>query len=244
MITDIPLYLSPLLFIVAILYSSVGHGGASGYLALMGIAGVSLSSAKPVALILNCIVSVIAFIQYYRSGYFNSKLFFLLAIASVPFAYLGGTLSIEDDLYKRILGVVLLFSAIRFLFPTAEKENIKEPHFTLLLITGAGIGFLSGLIGIGGGIILTPLLLLMGWTRMKEAACVSALFIFVNSFSGLAAQFQKGITLQSGMYLMILIATAGGLIGSYYGAKKWNIILLKKVLSVVLIIASLKLIFI
>lgn len=242
--SELPLYIFPLLFVVALLYSSVGHGGASGYLALMGIVGISLSFAKPVALILNCIVSAIAYIQYYRNGYFHAKLFVMLAVASIPFAYLGGTFSLQDDLYKRVLGVVLLFSAIRLLFPSDEKQHIKEPHFIFLLITGAAIGFLSGLIGIGGGIILTPLLLLMGWSRMKEAACVSALFIFVNSLSGLIAQFQKGISLQPNMYLMILLATAGGLIGSYYGAKKWNIFLLKKILSVVLIIASLKLIFI
>lgn len=241
---DLPLYIYPLILLVALLYSSVGHGGASGYLALMAIVGVNMASAKPVALSLNCIVSLISFIQYYRSGHFNAKLFFILAIASVPFAYLGGLLTLEEVWYKRVLGVVLLFASIRIFFPLKENNTNKKTPIVWLLISGACIGFLSGLIGIGGGIILTPLLLLMGWSNLKTAACVSALFIFVNSGSGLIAQFQKGFTLEKHMLFIISIATVGGLIGAYYGAKKWDIHLLKKVLSFVLIIASIKLIFV
>ncbi|MCC7030194.1 MAG: sulfite exporter TauE/SafE family protein [Chitinophagaceae bacterium] len=241
---QIPDYLFPLIFIAALLYASVGHGGASGYLALMGIIGVNLQDAKPVALILNCIVAIIAFIQFYRGGYFNRRLFIILAIASVPCAYLGGMITIEDHLYKRILGVVLLVSSFRFLLPSHEEKETNRPSNVSLLATGGGIGFLSGLIGIGGGIILTPLLLLMRWSKIKEAACVSALFIFVNSMSGLTAQIQKGIRWQPDMFIMITSATLGGLIGSYYGAKKWNTPVLKILLSVVLLIASFKLILI
>jgi hypothetical protein len=130
------------------------------------------------------------------------------------------------------------------LLPAHENKHEIQPPPVYLLSAGAAIGFLSGLIGIGGGIILTPLLLLMKWSKIKEAACVSALFIFVNSLSGLTAQFQKGIVVQPALYAMLLTATVGGIIGSYYGAKKWNTPVLKMVLSVVLMIASLKLIFI
>jgi hypothetical protein len=242
--TEIPFYLFPLIFIVALLYAAVGHGGASGYLALMGLVGISLNASKPIALILNCVVAAIAFIQYYRSGFFNLKLFVLLAIASIPCAYLGSILTIDDYFYKKILGIILLISSIRFLFPSSDNELVEKPAEFLLLLIGGIIGFISGLIGIGGGILLTPLLLLFRWSNMKTAACVSALFIFVNSLSGLIGQFQKGVQIQPNMFIIILVASMGGVIGSFYGARKWNVVLLRRVLSVVLIIASLKLIFI
>lgn len=231
-----------MLFVVALLYSSVGHGGASGYLALMGILGISQTVSKPVALVLNCIVSLIAFIQFYRQGHFNAKLFGWLILASIPLAFIGGRMQLNDVLYKQILGVLLAVTALRLLFEF--KASTKEHNYSipLLLIIGASIGFLSGLIGIGGGILLSPLLLLLGWTNAKTTAGISALFIFVNSVSGLTAQLSKGLTISQGMFGMIIIAAVGGLFGSYWGARYANNKLIKSLLAVALLIASLKLI--
>ena len=239
------LLLSLFIFLVAGLYASVGHGGASGYLALMTLLSMPIATIKPVALMLNIAVSLIAFIQFYRSGFFNKKLFIPLAIASVPAAYAGGLLSIDPHLYKQLLGGLLFISAIRLAMPL-KKEVIVVQHFNIVLVVmiGASIGFLSGRIGIGGGIILSPLLILVRYSDVKTTSGISALFIFVNSIAGLLGQMNQGIEFSSSMSVMIAVAIAGGLIGSYIGARQLNISMLKKVLAVVLFIASLKLIFV
>jgi len=239
------LLLSLFIFLVAGLYASVGHGGASGYLALMTLLSMPIATIKPVALMLNIAVSLIAFIQFYRSGFFNKKLFIPLAIASVPAAYAGGLLSIDPHLYKQLLGGLLFISAIRLAMPL-KKEVIVVQHFNIVLVVmiGASIGFLSGMIGIGGGIILSPLLILVRYSDVKTTSGISALFIFVNSIAGLLGQMNQGIEFSSSMSVMIAVAIAGGLIGSYIGARQLNISMLKKVLAVVLFIASLKLIFV
>ena len=239
------LLLSLFIFLVAGLYASVGHGGASGYLALMTLLSMPIATIKPVALMLNIAVSLIAFIQFYRSGFFNKKLFIPLAIASVPAAYAGGMLSIDPHLYKQLLGGLLFISAIRLAMPL-KKEVLVVQQFNIVLVVmiGASIGFLSGMIGIGGGIILSPLLILVRYSDVKTTSGISALFIFVNSIAGLLGQMNQGIEFSPSMSVMIAVAIAGGLIGSYIGARQLNISMLKKVLAVVLFIASLKLIFV
>ena len=233
-----------LLFLVAFLYSSVGHGGASGYLALMAIFSISPEVMKPTALLLNLFVSSVSFIQFYRGGHFNWKIFLPFAITSVPLAYLGGLITVDDNIYKKILGILLIIPIIRFLFfANIKVEDIKKSNIFLSLLIGAVIGFLSGLIGIGGGIILSPVLLLLKWTDMKQTAAISALFIFVNSLSGLAGQFTKGINFSPDMYGYVAVAFAGGICGAYFGSLKLNQNLLKYVLAIVLIIASYKLLF-
>lgn len=233
-----------LLFVVAFLYAAVGHGGASGYLALMAMYGMAPEVMKPTALLLNLFVSIISFIQFYRGGYFKWKLFVPLALASVPMAYLGGLISIDMILYKKLLGLLLLIPVARFLFFKNTEDVVnKELNLALCLLIGAAIGFLSGLIGIGGGIILSPLLLLLRWTDMKQTAAISALFIFVNSLSGLAGQLHKGIHFSSDMYLYVAIAFLGGLIGAYMGALKIKINILAYLLALVLLIAAYKLLF-
>ena len=233
-----------LLLLVAFLYSSVGHGGASGYLALMAIFSFSPDVMKPTALLLNLFVSLTSFIQFYRGKHFNWKIFLPFAIASVPMAFVGGVITVDPDIYKKILGLLLIIPIIRFLFFANIKVNeLKESNFILSMLIGAAIGFLSGLIGIGGGIILSPILLLLKWTDMKQTAAISALFIFVNSLSGLAGQLTKGIHFSPDMYAYVGIAFVGGICGAYYGSLRFRQNILKYMLAVVLMVAAYKLLF-
>ncbi len=231
-----------LLFLVAFLYASVGHGGASGYLALMAIFSIAPDVMKPTALLLNLFVSLTSFIQFYRGGYFKWNVFWPFALLSVPMAYIGGKVGIDGFVYKKILGLLLLIPVVRFLFfSNIQVEETKQTNNWLALVIGAAIGFLSGLIGIGGGIILSPVLLLLKWANMKQAAVVSALFIFVNSLSGLMGQLSKGIHFTTDMYLYVVIAFAGGLAGAYFGSVKLKQSVLKYMLAIVLLIAAVKL---
>jgi uncharacterized protein len=233
-----------LLFLVAFLYASVGHGGASGYLALMAIFAFSPDVMKPTALLLNLFVSLTSFIQFYRGKHFNWKIFLPFAITSIPMAFVGGAISIDAMVYKKILGLLLLIPIIRFLFfANLKPSELKESNMVSSLFIGAAIGFLSGLIGIGGGIILSPILLLLKWTDMKQTAAISALFIFVNSIAGLAGQLQKGIQFSSDMYLYVAIAFVGGICWAYFGSLKFNQSILKYMLALVLMLAAYKLLF-
>lgn len=240
--TELIFYL--LLFFVAFLYSSVGHGGASGYLALMAFFSFAPETMRPTALILNLFVSLTAFIQYYRNGHFRWKLFWPFAIASIPAAFIGGLIVVDAKFYKMILGVLLLFPVVRLGgLKFSEEKNKKEQGLLPSLIIGGLIGLLSGMIGIGGGIILSPVILLLHWANMKQTAAVSALFILVNSLAGLAGLFTKSFEIRPEMLWMIVVAFIGGLAGSYLGAKKFEGAFLKKVLAVVLLMASIKLLF-
>jgi uncharacterized membrane protein YfcA len=232
------------LFLVAFLYASVGHGGASGYLALMAIFSIAPDVMKPTALLLNLFVSLTSFIQFYRGGHFNWKIFLPFAVASVPMAFVGGLVTIDAVIYKKILGVLLLIPVIRFLFFSNIKvDERKQVNIIIAVLIGAAIGFFSGLIGIGGGIILSPILLLLRWTDMKQTAAISALFIFVNSLSGLAGQLTKGIHFTPDMYTYVVIAFVGGLLGAYFGSARLKQKALGFMLAAVLGIASFKLLF-
>lgn len=233
-----------LLFLVAFLYASVGHGGASGYLALMAIFAVSTEVMKPTALMLNLFVSLTSFIQFCRGKHFKWNIFLPLALASIPLAYLGGMITVDGNIYKKILGLLLLIPIVRFLFfSKMEVTEYRAPNWMLSVLIGAGIGFLSGLIGIGGGIILSPILLLLRWTDQKQTAAISALFIFVNSMAGLAGQLNRGIQFSADMYAYVALAFAGGLAGAWLGALKFRQAILKNILASVLILAAYKLLF-
>ena len=240
------LFHSPLLLIllpvVAFLYASVGHGGASGYLALMGLFSFPMAFMKPTALVLNILVSAISFYFYYREKKFDWKLFYPFAITSVPFSFLGGTYQMENHAYRIILATVLLIAVARLIGVFGkEKAEIKPINISLALAIGAIVGFLSGALGIGGGIILSPIILLLGWAKMKETAAVSALFIFVNSISGLLGFISKGGELPLSSTPIVILVVVGGILGGYYGSRKFNTLTLRNVLAFVLGIAILKL---
>jgi uncharacterized protein len=242
MITELSILFYILLVAVAFLYASVGHGGASGYLALMAVFNMAPEVMKPTALLLNVFVSLIAFSQFYTASHFRWKIFLPLSLGSVPMSFLGGLIVIDGNVYKKILAILLLFPVVRFIaFNKTEVTRLKNHSFTLALLIGGVIGLLSGMIGIGGGIILSPVLLLLRWTDQKQAAAISALFIFVNSVSGLAGQLSKGIQFNQHMLLYVLLALVGGIIGSWFGARKFNQDVLKKILALVLLIAIVKL---
>jgi uncharacterized protein len=230
--------------IVSFLYSSVGHGGASGYLALMALFSFAPETMKPTALLLNIFVAGISFYYYFKGGYFNKKLFLSFAITSIPLAFIGGTIEIDASIYKKILAILLVFAILKMLNVFGkESEHIKEVKLWQGLLVGGIIGFFSGLIGIGGGIILTPLILLLHWGNMKEAAAVSALFIWVNSAAGLVGQVSSGIQIEIESFILVVIALIGGVLGGYFGSKKWNDTILRYMLAFVLIIACVKLFF-
>ncbi len=234
-----------LLAIVAFLYSSVGHGGASGYLAVMAIVGIVPSLMKSSALLMNLAVSLFSFFGFYRAGFFKWKLFWPFALASIPMAYLGGTITLSDVIYKKILAICILISIARLLyqFRNEETENREIPTWAALTAGGI-IGLLSGMMGIGGGIILSPLMLLMKWSKLKETAAVSALFIFVNSLSGLYGQISKGgFQIPENLQWAILATIVGGLVGSYFGSQKFNLPTLRYMLALGLVIACAKLMF-
>ena len=228
--------------IVSFLYASVGHGGASGYLALMALFSISPEVMKPTALLLNLFVAGIAFYYYYKEGFFNSKLFLYFASASIPMALLGGMIEIDASNYKRVLGILLIFAILKMLIVFGkENTKIKKVKIWQGLLVGGIIGFFSGLIGIGGGIILTPIILLLHWGKMKEAAAVSSLFIWVNSAAAIVGQLSIGAVINEESFVLVGIAIIGGLFGGYYGSKKINNQYLRYILAFVLIIASIKL---
>ncbi|MBK7392123.1 MAG: sulfite exporter TauE/SafE family protein [Chloracidobacterium sp.] len=230
--------------IVAVMYSSVGHGGASGYLAVMAFLAVAPEVTRPTALVLNLFVASIGTYQFWRAGYFSWRIFWPFALTSIPFAFIGGMIHLPTQIYKMVLGVVLMLAALRLAWKLAPTDDIKEPQMLLALAIGAVIGLLSGLVGVGGGIFLTPILLLMSWSETKTAAGVSAMFILVNSMAGLAGNYAQVSVLPSNVWIWIAAAVVGGLLGSTLGAKRFDSLTLRRVLAVVLLFAGVKLIFV
>ena len=230
-------------FVVAALYSSVGHGGASGYLAVMALLAVAPEVTRPTALILNLFVASIAFVQFYRAGHFDWRIFLPFAAGSIPMAFLGGSVYLPTTVYKIILGICLFLAAIRLALNLKSEKEIRAPQIWVCLLIGAILGLVSGLVGVGGGIFLTPILLLMNWTETKKAAGISALFILVNSISGLAGNYAQVLKLPASVYVWIIAAIIGGIIGATLGSRRFNSLVLRRVLAVGLTIAGAKLIF-
>ena len=241
-----PLTLALLLIgiaVVAFLYSSVGHAGASGYIAVMSLCGFSAGFIRPTALLLNILVACIGTYQFWRAGHFSWSLFSPFALLSVPCAFLGGYLHVPSELLKMLIGAVLLFSAARLFFRQPDPAETNAPPPALAIGTGAAIGLLSGLTGTGGGIFLTPLLLFCRWTTIKRAAAVSVLFILVNSTAGLAGFIASGQAVPSSAWLLAIAAVVAGTAGSYLGSRRFRVRTISLLLATVLVIAGCKLLF-
>ncbi|HOY27813.1 MAG TPA: sulfite exporter TauE/SafE family protein [Flavobacteriales bacterium] len=238
--------LALLLALVAFLYASVGHGGASGYIAVMTLLGFAPDMVRPTALVLNLFVSAMAFIQFARAGHFRWKLFWPFAVASVPLAWVGARIHLDTLLYKRILAVCLVFAVARLLGVFGGGDERRgSPALFVAIGLGAMLGLVSGMIGIGGGILLSPLLLLFGWSTAKESAAISSAFIFVNSLAGLGSlAASEGFGMFNGDHLLwISAALLGGTCGAYVGAQRFSQVRLRQVLGGVLLFASIKLFF-
>lgn len=231
-----------LLPVAAFLYASVGHGGASSYLMLLALFQVDPLQIRPTALLLNMFVSGFAFLSYRKTCRFQHRLFWPLVLFSVPAAFIGGSIVVDADLYRKILGVLLLFPIARFLNLFPENKEFKtDRKFWMAPLIGLLIGFVSGLIGIGGGILLSPVLLLTGWASMRETAAMSALFIFLNSASGFLGAGAFHLNISTELWLLMPGTVAAGMLGAWYGAFRFNLKTLKYLLTSVLLFASVKL---
>jgi uncharacterized membrane protein YfcA len=229
--------------VIAFLYSSVGHAGASGYIAIMALWGLSPAVIRPTALVLNILVAMIGAFQFWRAGYFDWKLFWPFALLSVPAAYLGGYLQLNAPVLRILIGLVLVFSALRLIFRRKDPPQIAPPAAPTAIGVGGAIGFLSGLTGTGGGIFLTPILLFFKWARIRQAAATSALFILVNSIAGLVGYFTKNHSVPYLGFVLAGSAVLGGATGSYLGSRRFPVRAISLLLATVLMIAGAKLIF-
>lgn len=238
------LILTVLIFAFAVLYSSVGHAGATGYQAAMAIMGVAPPVMKISALVLNIPVAIIGTIRFARAGCLPWRLLWPFAVASVPAAYVGGMLTLPSLLFKQAIGLMLFLAATKLIIqPVTDKsETTSPPPLYLSLPVGAGIGLLAGLTGTGGGVLLTPILLFMRWAKTREAAGVSVAFILLNSISGLVGQRSKIELLPSTIWLWLAAVGVGGLIGTQLGTRYLAVPAMRRLLGVVLVIAALKLV--
>ena len=235
--------LAAAIFVVALLYSSVGHAGASGYIAVLTLFGFGVEVIRPTALTLNILVAAIGFIQWWRGGHFLWSLFWPFALLSVPAAFFGGWLHVPAHYLKILIGLVLWFSAWRLLYRKEDPPDISRPARPVAIASGAGMGFLAGLTGTGGGIFLTPLMLFCRWAKVKDAAAVSALFILLNSSSGLAGHVKSGRELPDFVWPLAGVVAVGGFIGSRLGSRHLPVRGIAVLLAVVLVIAGTKLVF-
>jgi uncharacterized membrane protein YfcA len=231
---------------VAFLYSIVGHAGASGYIAVLSLAGFAAVEIRPAALVLNILVASLATWQFYRAGHFSARLFWPFALTSIPLAFVGGWIHLPGRALQILLGLVLLAAAIRFFLPALEEAEPQAPPLPVAALTGAAIGLVAGLTGTGGGIFLTPLLLWRRWSKTRTAAAVSAPFILANSLAGLAGlanQPGAPVGFSSIGLTPLAVALVGGAFGAYLGARRLRYRAIQRFLAVVLSVAGLKLLF-
>ena len=238
---DFALWLIPALFAGALLYATVGHGGASAYLAIMALAGMAPAEMKPIALMLNIVVAVIGTYKYVRAGCFDARLLGWFALFSLPMAYWGGTLTLPDAWFKPVVGGVLIFAAWRMLSPAmaVADTQVRRAPLAGIAVAGAAMGLLSGLTGVGGGIFLSPLVLLLGWASTRATSGVAAAFILLNSIAGLAGFLSHGaLPSTAALPWWALAVAAGGWLGAEFGSRRLASPWIRKLLALVLVIAG------
>lgn len=242
-ISDITL-LAGLFFLVAIIFSAIGHAGASGYLAVMALMGMAPAVMKPTALTLNILVATVATVQFYRAGFFSWRALWPFVLTSIPMAFLGGAHQLPGEAYKLVVGIILVASAVMIL--ASQKLRIEKPtlfpHMPIswALLSGAIIGLVSGLVGTGGGVFLSPLMVLACWATVRQATGVIAAFVLLNSIAGLAGYVSKIAQLPTHTYLWLGAVLLGALIGTELGRKRLKLPALEGILALVLLIAGLK----
>ena len=234
------------MLVAAFAYASVGHGGASAYIAALALAGVAPAEMRPIALLLNILVSAIGTYKFRRAGYFRWRLFWPFAAVSVPLAFVGGAVTLPGHAYRILVGVVLVYAAWQ-LWRSArageEMREVREPPVGRAMGIGASLGFLSGLTGVGGGIFLSPVLLMLGWAGTKQTSAVAAPFILVNSIAGLAGGFtMSAASLPAYIWLLALAVLVGGWFGAEYGSRRFANPLVRRILAIVLAAAGAKMV--
>jgi len=234
------------MLIAAFGYAAVGHGGASAYIAAMALAGVAPAEMRPIALLLNILVSSMGSWKFYRAGFFRWRLFWPFAAVSIPMAYLGGAITLPGNAYKILVGVVLLYAAWQLWRSGRSGEEmraVREPPLGWAMVIGASMGLLAGLTGVGGGIFLSPLLLMLGWAGTKQTSAVAAPFILVNSLAGLAAVFvARSALLPTYVWILVPAVLLGGWLGAEYGSRRFANPVVRRVLAVVLALAGAKMV--
>ncbi|MBW3612512.1 MAG: sulfite exporter TauE/SafE family protein [Chloroflexi bacterium] len=238
------LLLAALFLAAAALYASVGHAGASAYLAAMALVGVTPETMRPTALTLNLFVAGIVVVRFASAGHLPWRSLVPLVVASVPAAFVGGLVQLPNELYRPLVALVLIVGAWRL----ATRRFGREPVHARVpilggLAAGGAIGLLAGLTGTGGGIFLTPLLVMAGWAPTRQAAGLSGAFILANSVAGLGGVLVGGLTLPRELPLWVLAVGVGGLAGSWLGAARFSVLTLRRTLAVVLVVAAAKLVF-
>jgi uncharacterized protein len=230
------------MLVAAFGYASVGHGGASAYIAAMALAGIAPAEMRPVALLLNIVVSSLGTWKFYRAGHFRWRLLWPFAVVSIPMAYLGGAITLPGQAYKILVGAVLLYAAVQLWRSGRsgeEMREVREPPLLWAMVIGAAMGLLAGLTGVGGGIFLSPLLLMLGWAGTKQTSAVAAPFILVNSLAGLAATFvAKTAALPSYVWILAVAVLVGGWLGAEYGSRRFANPLVRRMLALVLALAG------
>ena len=229
------------LLLGAVLYTSVGHAGSSAYIAVMTLFNLPTTVIRPTALTLNIAVSAYASWRYIRNKFFDKKLFLFLSLGAIPAAFIGGQINLPSEIYKPIVGVLLIVSGLRFIFLAATRDReLKAVNYPLAIAMGIAIGFLSGITGTGGGIFLSPLIIWLGWNHVKQASGTVAAFIFVNSVAGLLGNYRSTSELPDTLPLFLGAVIIGALIGTRLGISRFTSVGVKRALGLVLIIAGLK----